>query len=144
MRISLAISFLAASILSAQALPDLYHNLSSGDPPFLWQKGWRPLLSGRDLSGWDALPGKPDEWPTAPAVTWRRIASPTRLTAQPGPGDRIVNGPAGVSANLVTDEKFGDLELYLEFMLAKGSNSGVYLHGLYEVQLFDSYAFNAD
>ena len=41
--------------------------------------------------------------------------------------------------NLVTDQKFGDIELYLEFMLAKGSNSGVYLHGLYEVQIFDSY-----
>ena len=32
------------------------------------------------------------------------------------------------------------VELYVEFMLAKGSNSGVYLHGLYEVQVFDSYA----
>ena len=31
------------------------------------------------------------------------------------------------------------MELYLEFMLAKGSNSGVFLHGLYEVQIFDSY-----
>src|SRR5260370_6728506 len=38
-----------------------------------------------------------------------------------------------------SDLKFGDVELYLEFMLAKGSNSGVYLHGLYEVQIFDSY-----
>src|SRR2546427_308954 len=45
----------------------------------------------------------------------------------------------GVAKLLVTDQKFGDTELYLEFMLAKGSNSGVYLHGLYEVQIFDSY-----
>jgi Domain of Unknown Function (DUF1080) len=41
----------------------------------------------------------------------------------------------------VTDEKFGSFELFLEFMTAKGSNSGVYLHGLYEVQIFDSYGF---
>ena len=33
----------------------------------------------------------------------------------------------------------GDMELYLEFMLAKGSNSGIYLHSLYEVQVFDSF-----
>src|SRR5947209_8715517 len=104
MRISLALALLTTGILPAQSLPDLYHNLASGDPPFLLQKDWRPLLSGRDLKGWHALPGKPDEWFTAPAVTWRRIASPTRLTAQRGPGDRIVNGPAGASANLVTDE----------------------------------------
>jgi hypothetical protein len=31
--------------------------------------------------------------------------------------------------------------LYLEFLLAKGSNSGVYLHSLYEVQVFDSYGY---
>ena len=50
-----------------------------------------------------------------------------------------MNGPQGRTVNLVSDEKFGDIELYVEFMVAKGSNSGVYLHGLYEVQIFDSY-----
>ena len=40
---------------------------------------------------------------------------------------------------MISDRKFGDIELYLEFMLAKGSNSGVYLHSLYEVQIFDSF-----
>jgi hypothetical protein len=40
---------------------------------------------------------------------------------------------------LATTEKFGDVELYLEFLVPKGSNSGVYLQGLYEVQVFDSY-----
>jgi hypothetical protein len=46
-----------------------------------------------------------------------------------------------MAANLVSDEKFQDLELFLEFMLAKGSNSGIYLHGLYEVQIFDSFGY---
>ena len=45
------------------------------------------------------------------------------------------------SADLVSDEKFGDCELYLEFMLPRGSNSGVFLHGHYEVQLFDSFGY---
>ena len=51
----------------------------------------------------------------------------------------MLNGLRGRTANLVSDEKFGDVELYLEFMVAKGSNSGVYLQGLYEIQVFDSY-----
>ena len=51
----------------------------------------------------------------------------------------MVNGPTGRTSNLSTEETFGDIELYLEFMVAKGSNSGVYLHGLYEVQVFDSW-----
>ena len=41
--------------------------------------------------------------------------------------------------NLVTGRTFSDFELYLEFMVAKRSNSGVYHHGLYELQVLDSY-----
>ena len=76
------------------------------------------------------------------SVEWRRVFDPTHLSAKPAPGDRIVNGPKGRTANLVSNEKFGSFELYLEFMTAKGSNSGVYLHGLYEVQIFDSFGFS--
>jgi hypothetical protein len=64
------------------------------------------------------------------------------LKGQPGPGDRIVNTMTDLEprpSNLYTQQKFGDSELYLEFMVAEGSNSGVYLHGLYEIQIFDSY-----
>jgi hypothetical protein len=125
----------------AQTLPDLYHGEVYGDPPFLYEKDWRPLLNARDLSGWHARDSAESGWFAAPSVTWRRVFAPTRLTASPEGGDRIVNGKDGKAADLVTDEKFGDFELYLEFLLAKGSNSGVYLHGLYEVQIFDSYGF---
>jgi hypothetical protein len=34
-----------------------------------------------------------------------------------------------------------DFELYAEFLLAEGSNSGIYLRGLYELQIFDSYGY---
>ena len=127
---------------AAQSLPGLYHDEKYGDPPFLTESGWRPLLNGRDLTGWHGDGAAANEWFTTPGVTWRRVFSPTHLTAKPGAGDRIVNGKEGKTANLVTDEKFGSFELYLEFLLAKGSNSGVFLHGLYEVQIFDSYGYD--
>jgi hypothetical protein len=41
--------------------------------------------------------------------------------------------------NLFTKDEFGDLDLELDFMMAKNSNSGIYLQGRYEVQLFDSW-----
>ena len=41
--------------------------------------------------------------------------------------------------DLITKEEFGDIELELDFMMAKESNSGVYIQGRYEVQLFDSW-----
>ena len=125
----------------AQKLPDLYHDETHGDPPYLSESGWRALLNGRDLGGWHAENQAPHEWFTATSVVWKRVFSPLRLTAKAAPGDRIVNGKDGKTANLITDEKFGSFELYLEFLLAKGSNSGVYLHGLYEIQVFDSYGF---
>ncbi len=125
--------------LSAQQLPDLYTQETHGDPPYLYQPGWKPLLNGRDLAGWQSLSGKPHAWTTTPAVTWRRIFDPKRLNFTPGPGDRIINGRDGVTLDISTVEKFGDCELYLEYMLAQGSNSGVFLNGEYEVQLFDSF-----
>lgn len=41
--------------------------------------------------------------------------------------------------NLVSAFEHGDIELELEVMLPKGSNSGIYLQGRYEVQLLDSW-----
>jgi hypothetical protein len=125
-----------------QKLPDLYHDETHGDPPYLTEEGWRPLLNGRDLSGWHPIAASPDPWFTTRGVFWKRIWNPKFLVAKSGPGDRIVNGKEGKAANLVTDERFADFELYLEFLIARGSNSGVYLHGQYEVQIFDSFGYN--
>ena len=64
---------------------------------------------------------------------------PTQLNGRPAPSGIILNGRTGRTANICTERSFGDVELYLEFMLAKGSNSGVYLQSLYEIQIFDSW-----
>ena len=40
---------------------------------------------------------------------------------------------------LLTTWEHGDIELELEFMMPHGSNSGIYLQGRYEIQLFDSW-----
>ncbi|MFT4016283.1 MAG: DUF1080 domain-containing protein [Agriterribacter sp.] len=61
------------------------------------------------------------------------------MKALPGTG-AIVNIVSSKSkAHLITKEAFGDVELELDFMMAKESNSGIYLQGRYEVQLFDSW-----
>ena len=111
-----------------------------GDAPYLTEDGWRPLLNGTDLSGWKGQDAnKPNEWFATRGVVWNRFYRPKELSGRKGPGGTILNGPTGRTVNLVTDEKFGDTELYLEFMVPAGSNSGVYLHGLYEIQIFDSF-----
>jgi len=111
-----------------------------GDSPFLVSDGWIPLLNGKDLSGWHAQPGMAkNTWLTTKAVLFDMVKDPKALGARSQPGDRLLNGPTGKTANLVTDMKHGDIELYIEFMVPRGSNSGVYLHGLYEIQVFDSW-----
>ncbi|MCS7026111.1 MAG: DUF1080 domain-containing protein [Bryobacteraceae bacterium] len=138
MRIWFSLVLLVVPLLLAQPPLELNDGEHHGDPPFLLEPGWRPLLNGRDLSGWKGQDG-PHEWFTTQAVRWERLLAPSKLFGIPAPSGTILNG-AGRTRNLVTEEKFGDLELYLEFLIPKGSNSGVYLHGLYEVQIFDSYA----
>jgi hypothetical protein len=64
---------------------------------------------------------------------------PKKLAAVEGEGGIIVNGPTGRTGNIVTKEKYGDVEAHFEFVVPKGSNSGVKFEGLYEVQIFDSY-----
>lgn len=52
----------------------------------------------------------------------------------------LVNLPTTAArSHLVTAWEHGDLELDLEFLLPVGSNSGIYLQGRYEIQLFDSW-----
>lgn len=136
------ISFCALAALTFAQAPSF---ISDGDPhgdaPYLTEAGWTPLLNGKDLSGWHGMDSKAkNDWMTVRGVLWERLLGPTRLAPRsPEPSGKMLNGPNGRTINIVTDDKFGDVELYLEFLIAKGSNSGVYLHGLYEVQIFDSY-----
>lgn len=110
-----------------------------GDAPYLLEDGWQPLLNGRDLSGWKACDAAAkSEWFTTSFVRFEPHLGPTQLHGHAAPSGVMLNGAAGRTANLCTGRGFGDVELYLEFMLSKGSNSGVYLHSLYEVQIFDS------
>lgn len=89
--------------------------------------------------------------PTGAAITpnWRIVGDVTAdlnkkdaITTRPGTGI-LANQPAkpeyGRQFDLLTTLKHGDLDLELDFMMAKGANSGVYLQGRYELQLFDSW-----
>jgi hypothetical protein len=64
-------------------------------------------------------------------------------------GWAVVNGELAVvdakgNADLVSDAKFQDLKLHLEFNVEPESNSGVYLRGRYEVQILDDPSMTTD
>lgn len=71
------------------------------------------LFNGVDLKGWKAM-GE-NQWKVEDGVL-RSLKS---------------------GANLVSEQTFTDFKLHIEFRYSKGSNSGVYLRGRYEVQIED-------
>ena len=97
------------------------------------------LFSGADLSGWRPPHG---DWQMAEGVTLDS-AKPEAFAITPGLGV-MVNGATGRTANLMTEAEFGDVELHVEFCVPKHSNSGIYLQGRYEVQVYDSYGVAKD
>lgn len=72
------------------------------------------LLNGKDLSGWKPM-GAENQWVVE---------------------NGILKSPKS-GANLVSEQKFEDFKLHIEFRYQKGSNSGIYLRGRYEVQVQD-------
>lgn len=85
----------------------------------------------------------------APLGEWQIVADvftdpadDKKLGSKPGDGV-AVNGPNGKTNHLVTNKEFGDVDLTVDFMVPKGSNSGIYLQGRYEIQILDSFGVEA-
>ena len=72
------------------------------------------IFNGKNTSGWHPS-GQKNQW-----------------VAENG----VLKSPASGS-NLITDQKFTDFKLHIEFRFPQHSNSGVYLRGRYEVQVED-------
>lgn len=91
-------------------------------------------LVGGDLSAWRPPTG---DW----TVVGNASLDPTneeRLVADPGSGVAF-NGAEGRTVHLISRVEHGDVETHVEFVVPKGSNSGVYFQGRYEIQILDSW-----
>ena len=93
-----------------------------GDPP----SDAIILFNGKDLVGWESAKGGPAQWNVE--------------------NGELVDVPK--SGDIQTARKFGDIQLHVEWMVPvlppdrKGQdrgNSGIFLQGLYELQVLDSY-----
>ncbi len=86
------------------------------------------LFNGRDLTGW-------------------KLKEPNLKNAWTVEGGALVNRPPAHvegqarerTANVRTEKEFEDFNLKVEVNVPAGSNSGVYLRGIYEIQVVDSY-----
>ena len=64
--------------------------------------------------------------------------NPAKFVLVPGKGG-VVNGTGGRTVDILTTAEYADIRVEFDFNVPKGSNSGVYFMGRYEVQIFDSY-----
>ena len=113
--IAVALSLVSAPVVFAQASPSVFDGKST--------TGWKTKNTEKKCA-WVVGVAALDE------------ANPGKMVVKDGAGELI--NTAG-SVDLFTEAKFGDCTVELEFMVPKGSNSGIYLMGEYEVQILDSF-----
>jgi hypothetical protein len=140
-------TFVSAVLASAVAF--VFPALASEPPDdktpprsFRLEDGWKPLFNGKDLSGWKFRnPRAKRVWVVCDDVRLDP-SGPARLVPAANTAKRksvLLCGDDGRGSDIMTVEPFSDYELHLEFTVPKGSNSGVYNRGLFEIQVFDSF-----
>src|SRR5262249_26852015 len=102
-------------------------------------------FNGKDLSGWAFKGDKTkSKWVVGQATLDKKDPAKLAVTSLEEDENKIplskrelINPTSSV--DLYTEQKFGDCTIEVEFMIPKGSNSGVYVMGEYEVQILDSF-----
>lgn len=100
-------------------------------------EGFRALFNGRDLAGWHGLNPhsvvKLTDEKKAANLAEQRADFPKNWTVENG---ELVNDGHGPYAT--TDAEFGDIELWIEYKTVPKADSGIYLRGTPQVQIWDS------
>ena len=123
---AISFMFLSAAVLAAPA----------GWSAAVAEDGWTKLVSPNDSFGAWRQPTK-DWYSAGDAVLDPK--NPRRFVGKDGSGV-MINGEIEKTTSLCTKRgDFRDVELHVEFMVAKGSNSGIIFHGNYEIQILDSF-----
>jgi len=121
MNFARVVGLMATLVLPASALADSPFNGKNTD-------GWK-LKGDEKKSKWKVGSASLDE------------KDPGKIVLKDG--SELVNTATG-GVDIISEAKYGDCTIEVEFMVPKGSNSGIYVMGEYEVQVLDSYGKAAD
>lgn len=102
--------------------------ISSDGKNYNWTAVRAPSLVRNAAPVW----GKPEELFNGKDMTGWHTSGANQWVVE----NEVLKSPKSGS-NLLTDKTFTDFKLHIEFRFPKGSNSGVYLRGRYEVQIED-------
>jgi Domain of Unknown Function (DUF1080) len=130
-------SILALCVFACGVSNTFGQSSSLNTPP----PGFTALFNGKDLSGWKGLAGKggspyeraklsPEELKVDQAKADERMRSAWSVKD----GVLVFNGKGD---SLCTAKDYGDFELYVDFKIEKDGDSGIYLRGSPQVQIWD-------
>ena len=91
-----------------------------------------------DLTNLNSFDDAPPNWKLAGDVFMDTFQN-QHVEALDGAGILVNTAEGDRPQDIYTNWDHGDIDLSLDFMMAKESNSGIYLQGRYEIQLFDSW-----
>lgn len=100
---------------------------------------FEPMFNGKDLTGWQGLVGNP---------LTRAEMKPKELAARQKEADKkmlenwsVRDGMiwfTGKGDNLCSVKEYGDFEMYVDWRITKAGDSGIYLRGSPQVQIWDT------
>lgn len=130
---------LALAVCAVSAIGGVAAALAADNTP---PEGFTALFNGKDLTGWKGLPKPPLDNPAR-----RAKATPEELAAAQKEADenmrahwKVEDGVLvfdGKGRSLSTAKDYGDFELWVDWKIGPGGDSGLYLRGTPQVQIWD-------
>lgn len=113
-----------------------------GTAPNVPPAGFKALFNGKDLTGWQGLPAAPNDNPFKRAA----LAPEERAKVQAAADEvmkahwKVEDGALvfdGKGASLATAKPYGDFDFFVEWKIPATADSGIYLRGTPQVQIWD-------
>jgi hypothetical protein len=130
--------FLTLAVVTAYSQVGLAQDSALNSPP----AGFTALFNGKDLTGWKGLAGKggsplerakltPEQLKVEQAKADERMRSAWSVKD----GVLVFNGKGD---SLCTAKDYGDFELYVDWKIEKDGDSGIYVRGAPQIQIWDT------
>ncbi len=113
---------------------ELLSNHAPNQPP----DGFTALFNGRDLSGWQSWYADPPQ--INQMTDAERQQAQAKANAEYLKHWRVENGELvfdGQGVHLLTERTYGDFELWIDWKIERGGDSGIYLRDTPQVQIWD-------
>lgn len=134
------ILFVFLIIFSALCPAD--HPFRQADPNALTADGWMMLFNDKDLTNWKGLLAAPNDNPIH-----RKQLSPEKLAQEQQKADELMHSHwsvkdgvlyfDGKGHSLATIQTYQDFELFVDWKIRPNGDSGIYLRGTPQVQIWD-------